>query len=165
MKRRYLFTLTGLIVLANANALALQCGGPQLGTWRLLSFTSKDPETGEVTAPYGLYPTGFLTFTPDCRMHEIIVREHRTPPASSVASDAEKSALYDGVIAYSGSYAIEGTRLSYHVDASWNETWAGSTQVQESRIDGNTLYINAPPQKNQRDGRVSVESFVWVKSR
>jgi hypothetical protein len=163
--RRYILTLAWVCTFASVNALAEQCTGPQLGTWRLLSFTSKDPGTGEVTAPYGLYPTGLLTYTPDCRVHEIIVREHRTPPVSIVATDAEKSALYDGLISYSGTYAIEGTRFTYQIDASWNEAWTGGIQVRQFRIDGNTLYTDAPPQKNQRDGRVSLESFVWVRLR
>jgi hypothetical protein len=165
IKRRYLFCLAWIWAFASADALAEQCTGPQLGTWRLLSFTSKDPETGEVSAPFGLYPTGFLTFTADCRVQEIIVREHRTSPASIVATDAEKSALFDGLISYSGTYAIEGPRVTYHVDASWNEAWTGGAQVRQFRIDGTTLYTNAPPQKNARDGRVSVESFVWVRLR
>jgi Lipocalin-like domain len=163
--RRYILTLAWVCAFASLSALAEQCTGPQLGTWRLLSFTSKDVETGDVTAPYGLYPTGFLSYTPDCRVYEIIVREHRTPPISVVATDAEKAALYDGLISYSGSYKIEGQRLTYHVDASWNEAWTGGTQVRQFRVDGNTLYIDAPPRKNQRDGKVSLESYMWVRLR
>jgi hypothetical protein len=161
--RQPLFAFACVCAFASVNAPADQCSGPQLGTWRLLSFTSKDPETGEVTAPFGLYPTGFLTFTSDCRVHEIIAREHRKAPVSIVATDAEKSALYDGLIAYSGTYAIEGTRVTYHIDASWNEAWTGGPQVRQLRIDGTTLYTDAPPQKNVRDGKISVESFVWVR--
>jgi hypothetical protein len=163
--RRHVLTLACICAFSSVNTLAEQCSGPQLGTWRLLSFTSKDAETGEVSAPFGLYPTGFLTFTPDCRVHEIIIREHRTPPTSTVATDAEKSTLYDGLMSYAGTYAIEGARVTYRVDASWNEGWTGGTQARQFRIDGTTLYTNAPQQKNTRDGRVSVESFVWVRLR
>jgi Lipocalin-like domain len=165
LTRRCIVTLAWVCTFASPNAFAEQCTGPQLGTWRLLSFTSKDVETGETTAPYGLYPTGFLSYTPDCRVNEIIVREHRTPPASIVPTETEKSALYDGLISYSGSYTVAGQRLTYHVDASWNETWTGGPQVRQFRIDGNTLYIDAPPRKNQRDGKVSLESFIWVRLR
>jgi hypothetical protein len=157
------FSLACACILAGANAAADQCSGPQLGTWRLVSFTSKDPDTGDITSPYGLYPTGFLNYTPDCRMYEIIVREHRAPPASILATDEEKSALYDGLVSYSGIYASDGKQFTYHVDASWNEAWTGTTQVRQYRIDGTTLYVDAPPQKNPRTGRVSLDSFVWVR--
>jgi hypothetical protein len=148
---------------ASSAALAEQCTGPQLGTWRLLSFTARDPDTGEITAPYGLYPTGFLSYTPDCRMYSIIVREHRTAPAAIVASDAEKTALFDGIMTYAGTYTLSHDTLSYRVDASWNEAWTGSTRVQHFRIDGNTLYTDAPPAKNPRDGKSTAESFVWTR--
>jgi hypothetical protein len=163
--RRLLLVFAWVCTCASASSLAAQCAGPQLGTWRLLSFTSQDPETGEMTAPYGLYPTGFLSYTPDCRMYEIIVREHRTAPATTVGNDTEKIALFDGLISYSGSYTIDGNKVSDHVDASWNEAWTGGTQVRQFRIDGNTLYTQSPPQKNPRDGRISSESLIWTKIR
>jgi hypothetical protein len=158
-------TFIWLCLFAGVSSGAEQCTGPQLGTWRLLSFTSKDPDTGETTAPYGLYPTGFLSYTADCRMYEIILREHRSPPTAIVATDAEKSALFDGLISYSGSYAIDGNRVSHHVDASWNEAWTGSTQIRQFRIDGNTLYTQSEPKKNLRDGKVTSDSLVWTRLR
>jgi hypothetical protein len=130
-----------------------------------LSFTSKDPETGETTAPYGLYPTGFLNYGSDCRMYEIIVREHRTPPGAAVASAAEQNALFEGLISYSGTYTIDKDTLSHHVDASWNEAWTGASQVLQIRIDGDTLYMVSPPAKNPRDGRVTSESLIWTRIR
>jgi hypothetical protein len=137
--------------------------GPQLGTWRLLSFTSKDIDTGETTSPYGLYPTGFLSYTADCRMYEIIVREHRTPPSATIPTDAEKSTLYDGLISYSGTYTLSGSSVSHHVEASWNEAWTGKPQTLQLRVDGNSLYLVAPPTKNPRDGRMTSDSFIWAK--
>jgi hypothetical protein len=163
--QRVFLAFAWVCTFASASSLAEQCTGPQLGTWRLLSFTSQDPATGEKTAPYGLYPTGFLSYTPDCRVYEIIVREHRTTPLAVVASDVEKIALFEGLISYSGTYKIDGNNVSYHVDASWNEAWTGSTQVRQFKLDGNTLYTQSPPQRNPRDGRITSESLIWTKLR
>jgi hypothetical protein len=154
-----------LCTVASASALSEQCSGPEIGTWRLLSFTSQDPETGEKTAPYGLYPTGFLSYTADCRMYVIIVREHRTAPAATAGNDAEKLALLEGLISYSGTYNIDGTNISHHVDASWNEVWTGSTQVGQVKLDGNTMYVQSPAQKNPRDGKVTSETLIWTRLR
>jgi Lipocalin-like domain len=150
---------------ASAGSLAEPCTGPQLGTWRLLSFTARDPSTGEITAPYGLYPTGFLSYTADCRMYEIIVREHRVAPTATDATDAEKIALFEGLVSYAGTYTIEGSSVSSRVDASWNEAWTGGTQVRQFRIDGSTLYTESPPTRNPRDGRVTVASLIWTRVR
>jgi hypothetical protein len=150
---------------ASARSPAEPCTGPQLGTWRLLSFTARDPETGEITAPYGLYPTGFLSYTSDCRVSAIIVREHRTAPVAVIPTDAEKVALFDGLMAYSGTYTIDGSTVSYHVDASWNEAWTGGTQVRQFKIEGNTLYTESPPSKSPRDGKITSASLIWTRVR
>jgi len=163
--RRLFLAFAWVCTLASVSSHAEQCTGPQLGTWRLLSFTARDPETGEITAPYGLYPTGFLSYTPDCRMYTIIVSEHRTAPVAIVATEAEKIALFEGLMAYSGTYTIDGNTVSYHVDASWNEAWTGGTQVRQFKIDGNTLYTESPPAKNPRDGRITSASLIWTRVR
>jgi Lipocalin-like domain len=163
--RRLVLVFAWVCMFASARSLAEQCTGPQLGTWRLLSFTALDPETGKITAPYGLYPTGFLSYTSDCRMHAIIVREHRTAPLATVATDAEKVALFEGLIAYSGTYRIDGNTVSYHVDASWNEAWTGGTQVRQFKIDGNTLYTESPPEKSPLDGTITSATLIWTRVR
>jgi len=163
--RRLILAFACVCIFASASSLAEQCTGPQLGTWRLLSVTDRDPETGEITAPYGLYPTGFLSYTADCRVYAIIVREHRTAPVATVATDAEKIALYEGLVAYSGTYKIDGSTVSYHVDASWNEAWTGGTQVHQFRIDGTTLFTESPPARNPRDGRITSTSLIWTRVR
>lgn len=98
-------------------------------------------------------------------MYAIIVREHRTAPVGAVATDAEKIALFEGLLAYSGTYTIHGNTVSYHVDASWNEAWTGGTQVRQFKIDDNTLYTESPPTKNPRDGRITSETLIWTRLR
>jgi Lipocalin-like domain len=161
--RHFFLSFALLCALVHAPARAAQCAGPQLGTWRLLSFTSKDVDTGETTSPYGLYPTGFLSYTPDCRMYEILVREHRAPPAAALPTDLEKSALFDSFLSYSGSYAIDGSKVSHRIEASSNESWTGNLQALQLRIEGNTLYLTAPPARNTRDGKVTADEFIWTR--
>jgi hypothetical protein len=98
-------------------------------------------------------------------MYAIIVREHRTAPVAIVPTDAEKIALFEGLVTYSGTYRIDGNTVSYHIDASWNEAWTGGTQVRQFKIDGNTLYTDAPPTKNPRDGRITSTSLIWTRVR
>jgi Lipocalin-like domain len=59
--------------------------------------------------------------------------------------------------------SIEGDRVSHHIDASWNQSWAGTTQVRQFRIDGKYLYIKTLPDKNPVTGKESTSVLVWVK--
>src|SRR5205823_4157996 len=69
-------------------------------------------ETGQTAEPYGVHPTGYLSYGRDCRMYAIIVREKRKPPAGVVPTDAEKLELFGGILAYAGTYTIEGDKVS-----------------------------------------------------
>ena len=64
--------LSCALLLASANSLAQQaqkCTGPQLGTWKLESLVTEDLETHQKTQPYGVHPTGYLSYGPDCPMY------------------------------------------------------------------------------------------------
>jgi hypothetical protein len=139
------------------------CTGPQLGTWKLQSFTTEDPATGQKTDLFGAHPSGYLSYGPDCRMYGILVKEGQKAPTDLVPTDAERVDLYSGFISYAGTYSIEGDRVSHHIDASWNQSWTGTTQVRQFRIDGKYLYIKTLPAKNPLTGKESTSVLVWVK--
>lgn len=139
------------------------CAAPQLGTWKLQSLTTEDLETGQKAEPLGPHPSGYLTYGPDCRMAVAIVKDDRKGPAALVPTDAEKIDLYDGLIAYAGTYAVDGDKVSHHVDVSWNQAWTGTTQVRQFTIDGNTLHIRTKPAKNPSTGKQGTADLVWTK--
>ena len=154
------------LLLGNAGAHAQQhqtCAGPQLGTWALRSFTTEDLETGERTDLLGEHPSGYLSYGPDCRMYAILIKDNRKGPAAFVPTDPEKAELYSGLIAYAGSYTIDGDKVSHHVDASWNQAWTGTTQVRQFKIEGNSLHIRTMPAKNALTGRQSSSALIWTK--
>jgi Lipocalin-like domain len=139
------------------------CAGPLLGTWALLSMETQDLETSEKRNLLGAHPSGYLSYGPDCRMSAIVVKESRVGPATLVATDPEAIELYRGMIAYAGSYAIDGSQITHHVEASWNQAWSGTTQVSQFNIDGKSLYIRTGPTKNPMTGRQSSTVFIWTK--
>ena len=141
----------------------LSCTGPQIGTWKLQSFTDEDLTTGEKIDLFGAHPSGYLCYGADCRMSAILLREGRKAPDTLVPTDAERVDLYNGLIAYAGTYSIEGDKVSHHIDASWNQSWTGTTQVRQFRIDGNCLSIRTLPAKNPLTGKQSSAVLVWVK--
>ncbi len=139
------------------------CAGPQLGTWTLLSMESQDLETGEKQNLLGVHPSGYLSYGPDCRMSAILVKESREGPAAPAATDPESIELYRGLIAYAGSYSIDGSKITHHIEASWNQAWTGTTQVSQFNIDGTSLFIRTGPGKSPLTGRQSSTVFIWVR--
>jgi hypothetical protein len=134
-----------------------------LGTWKLQAFTTQDLATGQKTDLFGAHPSGYLSYGPDNRMYAILIEEARRAPADLVPTDAERIALYNGFSAYAGTYRVEGDTVSHDVDASWNESWTGTTQVRQFRIDGKLLHIATLPARNPVTGRECISELVWVK--
>ena len=139
------------------------CAGPQLGTWILLSMETEDLETGQKHNLLGVHPSGYLSYGPDCRMSAILVKESREGPAALVATDPESIELYRGLIAYAGNYAIDGYKITHHIETSWNQAWTGTTQVSQFNIDGKSMFIRTGPGKSPMTGRQSATVFIWTR--
>jgi hypothetical protein len=125
---------------------------------------SEDLETGEKHNLLGAHPSGYLTYGADCRMSAILVKESLEGPAALVATDPESIELYRGLIAYAGSYTVDGYKITHHIQASWNQAWTGTTQVSQFTIDGKTLYIRTGTSKSPVTGRSSSTVYIWVRT-
>lgn len=110
-------------------------GGALVGTWKLMSFDMELQATGEHIQPMGKMPTGYLSFTGDGRMAVVITGEGRKPGTS----EADRAALFSSLIAYTGSYRVEGDKWITSVDASWNPAWVGTEQPRTYKINGTQL--------------------------
>jgi hypothetical protein len=134
------------------------------GTWRLVSATSTIVETGEKTNIWGTDPKGFLSYSPDGRMSVIVTFGSRPKPADlSKVSDQERVQLYRTLLSYGGTFSIEGSAVTHHIDISSNESWTGTNQVRYAKLEGATLVIATPAQPRSADGVVSVGELKWVK--
>ena len=151
------------LVFGSAEAQQDKCSGPQLGTWKLISYTREEIATGKKADLLGAHPSGFLSYSSDCRMHAILMRDGRKAPATNPPSDQERVYLYNSMVAYAGTYTIKGNEVHHHIDASWNQTWVGTTLSRQFRIEGKTLYIKTFPDKGTVDGIESTAVLVWNK--
>jgi hypothetical protein len=118
-----------------ATPAATGSGSALVGTWKLTSFGMELQATGERIQPMGKLPTGYLSFTNDGRMAVVITGESR----KSGTSEAERAALFSTLIAYTGSYRIEGDKWITSVDASWLPAWVGTEQPRTYKITGTQL--------------------------
>ena len=119
-------------------------GGPEglVGAWKLLSIAAEDAETKQQTQFWGEHPNGRLILTAAGEMMALLTGEVRAP----AHTDAERSAAFGSMVAYSGHYRVEGDHFITTVDIAWNESWVGTEQVRHYRIEGDKLYVETEPQ-------------------
>jgi hypothetical protein len=162
MKTAALVGMFGILLAATSTATA-QTNEEIYGTWRLLSWTRHLVGTGENVEVFGKAPHGFLNYGRDGRMLVMIVKENRPKPTElAKMSDQERAELFKTMLAYGGRFRIDGNRVVHNVDISSNETWTGTAQVRNFRIEGRRLTISVDPQIGF-DGRQSTAVLTWEK--
>jgi maltose alpha-D-glucosyltransferase / alpha-amylase len=137
---------------------------PLLGTWKLQSLVSEVIATGQRSNPFGDHPDGYLSYSPDGRMYSIVVMENRPNPGDVVPTDEEKLKLQESMIAYAGRYTLSGEAVLYHIDISWNQSWAGTHQMRFYKLDGDTLTLMTAPARSPISGQESRFIVVYKKA-
>ena len=118
-------------------ALASDVEQQLLGVWRLESVYTEFKGTGEKKNDFGERPNGYLIFTPEKRMMALLTAEGRKKPAT----DEDRLAAFQSMIAYSGIYRVEGDHWITKVDVAWNEARTGTDQMRFFRLEGDTLMV------------------------
>jgi hypothetical protein len=80
-----------------------------------------------------------------------------------VPTPAEAEALYRSMIAYAGSYKVEGNKVTYDLDITWNESWNGTKQVRFWEVSGDRLTVTTPEIVNPLTGKRSVFKLTFQK--
>jgi len=111
-----------------------------VGTWKLVSYVVEVQSTGEKMPVMGQKPTGYTAFLPSGRVFFVLTGEGRQP----AKTDAEKASLLSTLVAYSGTYRIEGDKWITKVEVAWNPEWIGSEQIRPFKLDGDKLQVLTP---------------------
>lgn len=126
-----------------------------IGLWTLVEAKREYVDTSEVVDLYGPDPAGYLLLAPGGRMMALI-----TASARSASGDA--AGLFGELMAYSGTYRVEGNRWVTDVDVAWHPDWIGTQQEREFRIVDGELHIRAMAQEHpSRPGRVGRGLLRW----
>jgi hypothetical protein len=136
-----------------------------VGTWKFTSFVREVITTGERQNEFGDKPDGYISYQPDGRMFAMLVGSDRRTPVGNVPTDEDKIRLFGTLIAYSGTYVVEGNKITHKIDVSWNQSWTGNDQVRFFKIEGDTLTITTAINKNPRDGREGRGIAVFTRAR
>ena len=115
-------------------------GDKLVGTWKLVSYEVQVQATGEKGPVMGQKPTGYATFTPEARVFFVLTGEAR----KAAKTDQERAELLNTLVAYSGTYTVEGDKWTTNVDVAWNPEWVGTKQVRDFKLDGERLLVLTP---------------------
>lgn len=134
---------------------------PLVGSWRLLSAATTFSETGECVETFGPKPSGHMVLSPGGRIAFLITRPDRQPPAN----DAERAALYDSMVVYSGRVRLHAPgRFVTTVDISLNPSEVGGEKSRRFTVDGDCLTIGSDEQVNRFGaGYDIVPESTWVR--
>ena len=129
--RRPILIVAG-VVFASAQAAAAEDRQQVIGFWKLASSVVEIQATGQIEPVMGQHPTGYVNFSPEGRVMFILTGEGRKP-AKTIE---ERADLLSTLVAYTGTYRIEGDRWITKVDVAWNPEWVGTEQARNFKIDG-----------------------------
>ena len=129
------------------------CADTIVGTWRIQSFVREVTATGQRYNEFGDKPRGYISYLSDGRMHAMLVADNRAKPTGGAPTDREKAELFGTMIAYAGTYGIDGDKVVHDVEVSWNQLWTSSKQVRFFKAEGDTLTITTAVAKSPRDGQ------------
>jgi Lipocalin-like domain len=134
-----------------------------LGTWRQLSGTMVETDSGEQKSNLSAAPNGYVNFSADGRLILLSTDSARKPPAGQVPTAAEAEALYRSMIGYAGTYTVEGNKVTYDLDVTWNQSWTGTKQVRFWEVNGDRLTVTTPEIVNPLTGKPSVFKLTFRK--
>jgi len=134
------------------------------GEYQLVSATRKIIDTGQVEETYGKTPKGLAYYGKDGRFLILITYDGRPKPESiAKMTDQQRADLHRTMTAYGGTYSLDGSKLTHHIELAWNEVWAGTTNIRDVQRDGDRIIYTTRPAPFASDGKMSVVTLVWRK--
>jgi hypothetical protein len=110
------------------------------GVWKLVSFEVEIQATGQKELVWGKTPIGYAIFTPEGRVWFVLTGEGRKPPKTV----QDRADLLDSLVAYTGTYRIEGDNWITKVEVAWNPAWVGTEQQRFFKVEGDRLSVLTP---------------------
>jgi hypothetical protein len=68
------------------------------------------------------------------------------------------------MIAFAGRYELNGNRVIYRLEISWDEAWNGTTQERIIAVSGDRLETNSVPTISPVTGARTVFSLAWKRA-
>ena len=110
------------------------------GVWKLVTYELEDQATGHIEPAMGQNPTGYAIFTPEGRVMFVLTGEGR----KAAKTNQDRAELLNTLVAYTGTYRVEGDKWITKVEVAWNPEWVGTEQTRTFTVDGERLKVVTP---------------------
>lgn len=133
-----------------------------LGTWRLVSASSTDTAGVALDPPYGMTPSGFLTYTEDGRVTALISYSGRKPlsiGAKGAALVEEHAEAFRTFLAYAGRFRLSGERIIHSIEISSIQNYVDKELVRGIAFQDDRIVLSAPP--TMVNGKIQSIELVW----
>jgi Lipocalin-like domain len=167
MNRPTRLTITSLALLVVAltfawSATAQDLQSSLVGLWKVTSVANKLVPTGEIVHPFGEHPSGYELFTRGGHVMFSMFGEHRNVPGQSNTAEVDRAALFNALVAYTGTYKVDGSKVILHFEASATPGISDRTYVAD--ISGNKLMLTSEPFTSGITGRriITIRTFERV---
>lgn len=130
-----------------------------IGTWKLLSALSTTPAGERSETPYGLDPSGLLTYTEDGRVAAIISYGGRKLLAGPIATLQEQAEAFKTFFAYAGRYSLNGDKITHQIEISSIQNYVGRDLVRSVKLQGDQIILVTPP--TPVNGKIQVVELTW----
>jgi hypothetical protein len=146
MNRPTVLTMTNLTLLVVAltfawSATAQDLQSSLVGLWKVTSVANKLVPTGEIVHPFGEHPSGNELFTRGGHVMFSMFGENR--PGRTNTTEVDRAALLNALVAYTGTYKVDGSKVTVHFEASANPGMSDRTYAAD--ISGNKLMLTSEP--------------------
>ncbi|MCQ4241780.1 lipocalin-like domain-containing protein [Stutzerimonas stutzeri] len=133
-----------------------------VGRWEIISWEQAFDD-GRRELPMGDALHGFIQYTEDGGMACMLARAERANFVTGGqwnASDAEKAGAYTSMLAYGGSYEVDGDVISHKVEISMFPNWKGGVQKRRCEVNADgTLTLSARLEEDTAQARTA--RLVW----
>lgn len=110
------------------------------GTWSLSSYDVQSQADMKMIPAMGKTPSGRVIFTPNHKIDFVLTGSDR----KAAHSDADKTALLNSLVAYTGTWTEKDGEWCTHVETAWNPEWNGTEQCRKFEVDGNSIHVFTP---------------------
>jgi hypothetical protein len=124
-----------------------------VGVWKTTSLVTKEVATGKTVHPFGEGPIGYAIYTRGGHFVTVLTAASRKAPASANPTDAERVELHKTAVFTSGTYRLDGNKITSRYDTSWHQAWTGTERTGGTvEITRKTLTITGTPFKSSLTG-------------
>lgn len=130
-----------------------------VGTWKLVSASSRTSKGERDETPYGPNPVGFLTYAADGRMTALISYGGRKTLSAGGGTVEEQAEAFKTFLAYSGRYSLNGDKVIHTVDISSIQNYVDRELVRSVQFQGDRITLTTPP--TMLNGKVQTVELTW----